>query len=159
MTADAITASLRAARIVVMPEYPAAEFDPMSLNFVQDVWAAAVDALPDILKERVPIDGGAFRVQPRYIPGVFVCVEMSLWLAAYIMLAFAEAGAEEGAARKPGAFGRISYFVGGDPAHGHSINWFVDYDGNARFFEKQTGEEITLTHAEADSVFSNRLGT
>ena len=53
---------------------------------------------------------------------------MSLLLLAYMIIAFAEDAAKTGKPRNTPAFGRLYYLVNADPAEGHSIDWFIDYN-------------------------------
>ena len=56
------------------------------------------------------------------------------------------------------AAGEVFYFQAGDPARGHAINCaFVGADASLVFIEPQTGQPVTLSTNERNSVFFVRF--
>ena len=154
MTPADINQAFATAGIRPPPALGNAAYDPVDLAFVQGVWGAAVNALPDCLITTV--NG---QRQPRYVLPSFDCLQMSVWLMAFMIIAVAEDAVKTGKPRNPPATGPLFYLIGGDPAQGHAVDWCIDYPaigqtvGPVMFFEKQTGEEVTLSAVERASVF------
>lgn len=153
MTRAELLSCLIAAKWPVMPRLLDDVYDPLSLAFVEEAWTAAVAALPPALQTRVDLGNGVVVTQPRYIPGVFNCNKQSRWLAVFVDIFCANDAATKGTTRNSPALGPLSYLIGGKPANGHDIDWFVDYTGAVHYFEKQTGNEVTLSSVEVASFF------
>lgn len=153
------------------------EYDSIDISYVIAVWSAWVESLDISLKERVMVCGpgydtngkqtidAVYQWQPKYLLPSFDCAQMAFSFTNAMILGSAQAASKEAGSGKPvrntPAFGYIYFVISkgsymGDQNVGfrHAINWFLDFNNQVHFFEKQTGNEVKLTQDEVSSIFS-----
>lgn len=150
---DEIIALTSAAGWPVFPRVLDLAFDPVLPEHVASAWGKWVFALPKELKMLITIGGGLVVSQPKYIAGVANCNKMSRWFATFIEMEAASAMVDSGILMNPPALGPMSYLRGGQQGQGHDIDWYIDTSNVIHYFEKQIGEELTLTPDEIASIF------
>ena len=128
-------------------------FQPIELEFIQECWTLAVANLPAPLQTMRDIGGGKMAQFPVYVPGIFNCNKFSRWLSVVVELCRAAAAVVNHTQVNTDAIGPVSYLIGGNPADGHDIVWFIDEANRLRFLEPQTGEEVHLSSVEIASIF------
>lgn len=134
-------------------------FATVSREWVEKVWATAVDALPLNLVEVRQLPGGRSRLVPRYFLNGFNCRGHSLYAYSQGMMGFA---AKAAASPTPLdhdalAFGFMHYMAESRPdnlgrAGPHEQLWFIDHDGVFQTFEPGDGEENEMTEGELKSI-------
>lgn len=151
-------------------------YDPIDLPYVGSLWEAWVASLDSSLRSRVEICGPAYDAtgkmtcdavyewQPTYLLPSFDCAQMAFSFTAAMIEGSAMAASKEIGSGKPirntPAFGYLYFVIGKGSYMGdnninsrHAINWFIDFNNNVHFFEKQTGNEVKLTDGEVSSIF------
>lgn len=128
-------------------------YDPIDPGAVASAWVQAVASLPAPLRANVQYAPGMWQTQPLYVDGVFNCNKMDRWFAAFVDMELAAAAAQAGTPKNGPAFGVLSYLIGGQVGQGHDINWYIDSASKLHYYEKQTGDEVTLSAVEVASIF------
>ena len=153
MTRQDIVAAFEAKGIFKMPLLLEDQYDSVELEFLQECWGIGVQNLPSGLQQLVDIGGGKMEARPLWVEHVFDCNKIDRWFFSIVEQCQAAVAVHNGTKPNQYAVGPLSYLIGGNPADGHDINWFLDGNGHVRFFEPQTGEEVTLSDVELKSVF------
>lgn len=125
-------------------------YDPVSPDFVAAAAAEWVRTLPDELKERRDIGGGAMRFFPRWLPEVFDCDNLGRDFAVFLDRCMAVDAVKRGVPRGNSASGVVAFSP--DSGGRHLVNWMVSPDGTVRTFDAGVLDWCPFTATEKASI-------
>lgn len=85
--------------------------------------------------------------------GSFDCDKFSRFYSIYLQTKFLLEHFADRTGPQSVAVGNLFYYIGADEKKGHAINIIFKEDNTFVYLEPQTGELVTLTEMERDSVF------
>lgn len=135
-------------------QLPDASYETVSADWVIENWRAWLDARPIELCVCRDVGGKSVRERPLWIADVSDCDNLALGLTTHGHVGNATFARRIGQPRGGLAFGCLHYTASpARPANfniegGHAINWFVDHEGNVRFFEPGVGQLVDLNAKE-----------
>jgi len=126
-------------------QFPDVSYETVSPEWVVENWGAWLDARPAELVVFGDAGGKRIRRRPLWIAEVSDCDNLALGTVAHAQTGNALASQRTGKARGGLAYGFLFYTAGParldnyQVAGPHSINWFMNHEGEVRFFEPGVG--------------------
>lgn len=138
---------------------PDETYETVSDAWVLENWREWVNARPNQLCVYTSAGGKAIKARPLWIADASDCDNLALGTLTHAQVGNALTAQRTRLPRGGLAFGMLFYTAA--PAReenfrvegGHAINWFVDHEGNVRFFEPGMGELVDLNAKERSSAW------
>jgi hypothetical protein len=144
---------IRAGIAATLWQLPDGTYEPVSAEWVRENWQAWLDARPAELVVWRDAGGKRVRDRPVWLADSCDCDNLALGVMAHADVGNALFAQRTRRPRGGLAFGVLFYTAELRIAGGHAINWFVDHEGNVRFFEPGFGSQVNLTPQERSSTW------
>lgn len=128
-------------------------FDAFSDRFIDQAFGDWVQSLPECLRTTRDVGGGKTRLVPKWIPEVFDCDNHVKSFATYLNEAMAADAATRRVSRGNAASGIFKFWLEVNADKAHARLWYITHDGVARSFDPGTGERVTETQDEKETIF------